>query len=214
MFGLILLAISVSMDALGMGFSYGLRKIQIPLLSKILLGLVSFGCSMLAILFGLLLRRFLPQPVNLILNIAILFGLGVYILISGIRETANPNEKQNKPPSSPIVWNLLNCTVTIVHHPTVADRDGNRIIEPVEAVLLGFAVSLDAFSAGLGVSLSGSSVGIFPVMIGLSHFLFLVFGEQIGKRLKHKLPHGESLLGLLPGLILIILSLLKLTELF
>ena len=53
-----LLAISVSIDALGIGVSYGMRKSKIPLILNILIGFIVFSMCLIGFLIGNILSIF------------------------------------------------------------------------------------------------------------------------------------------------------------
>jgi len=56
---MILLALAVSLDGLGVGLSYGLRRIRLPWTSLVLVSLVSVTASFLSMVTGHLITRVL-----------------------------------------------------------------------------------------------------------------------------------------------------------
>lgn len=98
--------------------------------------------------------------------------------------------------------------IEILKHPAAADVDRSGNISPGEAAILGIALSLDAFGAGLGAALIGLSPWITPVVIGLSSGLFIVAGLQAGAKMSG-LDWARRLV-FLPGMILIAIGILKL----
>ena len=61
MFFSVLLALSLSADALGIGLAYGLRRISFPPLSRLLLAAETFFMMEGFLLLGGLLSQFVPQ---------------------------------------------------------------------------------------------------------------------------------------------------------
>ncbi len=210
MIGLFLLAFSLSIDALGAGFTYGLKRIRIPLLSRLLFCLVSVCCSFLAATIGNLLCVILPFWVGNLISILILCFLGMRMLAASFKEWQHPKAIPDPPAAQGHwVWNALGFTITIVRHPLKGDWDKSSVIDPLEAVFLGFALSLDAFGAGIGYGLYGKALAL-ALPVGLFQFLFLTLGQLSGIRLNQKTERFDALLSFLPGILLLLLALMRL----
>lgn len=78
--GIILLAISLSMDALGLGISYGLRMIKIPILAKLVIALISAIFMLIAVILGNCIATIFPAIFSKIIGVTILAVLGTWIL--------------------------------------------------------------------------------------------------------------------------------------
>lgn len=210
MFGLLLLAFSLSIDALGAGFTYGLKRIRIPLLSRMLFCLVSVCCSFLAAKIGNLLASILPFWAGNLISILILCFLGVRMLTASLKEWRHPKAIPS-PPSTQghWVWNALGFTITIVRHPLKGDWNSSSVIDPLEAVFLGFALSLDAFGAGIGYGLYGGALAL-ALPVGFFQFLMLSLGQLSGIRLRQKTERFDALLSFLPGILLLLLAWMRL----
>lgn len=76
----ILLAISVSIDSLGIGLTYGIRNTKIYFLSKIILFIISILITSLAVFIGGLICAILPSNFANYIGIFILVFLGVWII--------------------------------------------------------------------------------------------------------------------------------------
>jgi putative sporulation protein YtaF len=209
--GIILLSLSLSLDSLGAGFTYGMKNIRIPPLSGILFFLTSVVCSLLATTLGHLLSNILPNHIGNLLSSLILLGLGLSMLISSIRESCSaptPKRKQIH-----WVWEILGLTITIVRHPAKGDLDASNTIDPSEAIFLGMALSLDSFGVGVGYGLSAATQ-VLPFLIAASHYLFLSLGQVIGKRLRRSVIGLDALISYLPGIVLMVLGLLHSIKVF
>lgn len=209
MIGLFLLAFSLSIDALGAGFTYGLKRIRIPLLSRLLFCLVSVCCSFLAATMGNLLATILPFWVGNLISILILCFLGMRMLAASFKEWKHPKAIPPPPTQGHWVWNALGFTITIIRHPLKGDWNQSSVIDPLEAVFLGFALSLDAFGAGIGYGLYGGALAL-ALPVGFFQFLFLTLGQLSGIRLKQKAERLDALLSFLPGVLLLLLALMRL----
>lgn len=102
-------------------------------------------------------------------------------------------------------WGII---IQILRTPSAADVDRSGTIQTSEAFLLGTALSLDAFGAGIGAALIGFPPLITSVTIAASCGLFLWLGTRAGFRVAGW-RWGRPLTAL-PGIILISMGLLKL----
>ncbi|MFS0723171.1 MntP/YtaF family protein [Paenibacillus sp. 1P07SE] len=232
---LILLACAVSLDGFGVGVTYGLRKIRIPFLSILIIagcsGLV-IGLSMIA---GQWLAGYLPPVVGQFIGAFILIGIGLFAIIQFIRRTNREPEdssvgnreqdvfvRDDVPthtdtamlpalsPSMVMIVELkrLGIVIHILRKPQAADMDRSGTISASEAVLLGCALSLDAFGAGLGAAMLGFSPLWTSLLIAGASGSFLLMGLRVG--LRFAASERMRALSLLPGVILILMGILKL----
>lgn len=80
MINYILLAISVSIDSLGIGITYGIRNTKIYFFSKIILFIISVFITSLAVFIGGLICTILPNNFANYIGIFILVFLGIWII--------------------------------------------------------------------------------------------------------------------------------------
>lgn len=85
----ILLAISVSIDSLGIGITYGIRNTKIYFFSKIILFIISVFITSLAVFIGDLICTILPSSFANYIGIFILVFLGIWIIYQSF-------DKENK----------------------------------------------------------------------------------------------------------------------
>ncbi len=76
-------------------------------------------------------------------------------------------------------------------------------------LLLGLATSIDAFLAGLSLSLTGAPIIPSIIIIGTTTFIFSIVGIKLGCRLGCRFERGVDILG---GVILIFIGLRTLLE--
>ena len=181
MISTILLAFCLSIDSLGIGFSYGLKKINIPFLSQIILFIISIFLSFMSMLFGSFLSNIFPIFFSKLIGSLILFFMGILIVLEAFKKNV------------------------------ILDFDNSNSIDYKEAVFLGFALSSDSISVGIGSGILGLDFYFLPILISFFHFVFLFTGLSLGKNFSmcsKKL--SSSFLALLSGIILIIMGILKL----
>jgi len=101
----------------------------------------------------------------------------------------------------------LGIIVQILKEPLAADQDASGNIELGESVLLGIALGLDAFGVGLGMSMTGLSPWMVPI-VAFSSSAFVFSGVILGFRVRQWRAQGRW--QSLPATILVLLGLLRL----
>lgn len=191
MFFSLLLALSISADALGVGLAYGLRRISFPPLSRLLLAAETFLMLEGFLLLGRLFAQAVPQGLAEGAARLCLLLFGGWLCLQGFG--------QGKKEGSPLA---------AIHEPSCCDKDGSSVLEPGEALLLGFILSIDSFAIGMGAAASGRAMGLLPLFAALFQTAFLSIGAYAGARLAGAARVRESLWSLLSGGILVCLALL------
>ncbi|CAH1200013.1 putative sporulation protein YtaF [Paenibacillus allorhizoplanae] len=97
--------------------------------------------------------------------------------------------------------------IQILRTPSIADVDKSGNISASEATLLGLALSLDAFGAGIGAALIGFVPLLTASVISISSGSLLAVGLRIGFRYAEM--NWMKKLSILPGCVLIVMGLLK-----
>jgi len=230
---LAVLAIAVSLDSFGVGMTYGLRKIKIPLLSVFIISCCSGIVIWLSMGLGKWLTTYLPSSIASHIGAFILIGLGSFALIqyfrgikrqenvveAGQHTELNHNKDEYKHEAEHISFlstatilrvelKRLGLVIQILKTPQVADVDRSGIISPSEAIMLGIALSLDSFGAGIGAALLGLSALLTAFTISLFSALFLMGGRQLGYKFAHL--SMMKYFSFLPGILLIMIGIFKL----
>lgn len=97
--------------------------------------------------------------------------------------------------------------IQILRTPSIADVDKSGNISASEATLLGLALSLDAFGAGIGAALIGFVPLLTASVISISSGSFIALGLRFG--LRYAEMNWIKKLSVLPGCVLVIMGLLK-----
>lgn len=219
---LVLLAFAVSIDGFGAGMAYGLRNIRIPLKSVSVIALCSGIAMLLSMHISAVFVALLPIKVANGIGSTILIGIGVWALFSGQASKngeplmhdnrGNDLDTGNEQGASQEVLSFeikqLGLVIRILKKPTIADMDRSGTITVGEATLLGCALSLDAFGAGLGAAMIGLPVWSTAVLIALMSALFLLSGLQVGLRFRRAMWLRR--LHYVPGALLIMMGLSRL----
>lgn len=212
-FSVSLLAMSLSLDALGVGIAYGLRRIKIPLLPKLVICFFSILYSEAALMLGKSLSMAIPPLAGKLIGITILLGMGVWIIIQALVKKENPSLNEayvNKEVTLiKIVIKSLGITIQVIKDPKEGDIDRSGTIDIKESVLLGLALSVDAIGVGIGSALAGFSSSLIPFAIGLFQLGFLYIGAYFGEKFALIGSINKKVLSLLPGILLISLAIIR-----
>lgn len=206
---LLLLAFAVSIDSFSVGFTYGLRKMRIPFKSILIIACCSGVTLLIAMLIGHLLLTFMPIYIADKLGGIILILIGAWVLLQFFRQEKQEsmNEENEK-----TIFNLeiksIGVVIHILRKPMRADMDNSGTITGIEAFLLGFALSLDAFGAGIGAALLGYSPISMSILVAVMSSLFVLAGIKSG----HLFADNKWMdkFACLPGILLIIIGVWKL----
>lgn len=201
------LALAVSLDGFGVGITYGLRKIQIPLKSIVIIVL----CSALVIFFtmniGHWLTQFVHPEVAGWIGALILIAIGCWAIYNMFRN--HPTTQEEDVIQKEFIFEIkkLGLVIHILRKPTEADVDRSGTISSAEAALLGMALSMDAFGAGIAAGFMGMSDWITPLVIGAMNLFFILIGYRIG--FKYANSKWMKRLSIIPGLLLILFGIIK-----
>ena len=97
--------------------------------------------------------------------------------------------------------------IQILRTPSMADVDRSGNISASEATLLGLALSLDAFGAGIGAALLGFVPLLTASVIALASGTFIATGLRVGFRYAEM--NWMKKLSMLPGCVLIAMGIMK-----
>ncbi|CDQ18269.1 manganese efflux pump [Halobacillus karajensis] len=188
---------AVSIDSFGIGCVLGLKKVGLTFKGVLLISCVSGGMFLLSSYLGHILTSIVsPEDAERVGALA-LIGIGIYFLWQFFKKEKGDEEGQEP-------W--LNPT-KVLNDPVAADVDRSGGIHGKEVWLLGAALSLDTIGAGISGALIGIPTLFTAVMITAATFFMLSCGILSGSKLSNK---AESL-SILPGVLLIVIGLIKLS---
>ncbi|OIK10004.1 sporulation membrane protein YtaF [Bacillus sp. MUM 116] len=208
LFSLLILALALSLDSFSVGFTYGLRKMIMPVKSVLIIA----SCAGLSLLLAVSIGHGLAK----ILSPSITAGLGGFILIAlgagVIYQYFRPEKEKEVQKQEKTIVNFeirsLGLAINILKKPLSADFDQSGTITGIEALALGLALSLDSFGAGIGAAMLGFSPYYLAIAVGIMSPTFVLLGIKIGS-LFHKYDWIQKLT-FLPGVMLIIIGICKL----
>lgn len=211
------LAISSSIDSLGIGITYGIKNTKIAIGAKSILFFISFIISIISIYFGNLLKFIFPDFLIHYLGSFLLILMGLFMCFQSVKvskkEYKIENDKNLKISDTEKIYSFfikcLGITIKIIKNPSSSDLDKSNVIDSKEALFLGLALSLDSFCIGIGFSMLNTFSIIFPLLTSCFQLFFLSLGNYCGKKLYSfsKLP--DNIWSTISGILLIIIGFCK-----
>ncbi|MEC3838899.1 sporulation membrane protein YtaF [Bacillus amyloliquefaciens] len=204
---LLLLAFAVSLDSFSVGFTYGLRKMKIPFKAIAVIACCSASVMFISMLIGHFLTKIFPVSVTEKLGGLILVGIGAWVIYQFFKPAKEPDYLLHEKTLLNLEVKSLGIVIHILKKPTSADIDQSGTINGVEALLLGIALSIDAFGAGMGAAILGFSPVMMSVTVGVMSSLFVSLGINAG----HFFSRWNWIdkMTFLPGVLLIIIGIWK-----
>ncbi|GGB37608.1 sporulation membrane protein YtaF [Virgibacillus dakarensis] len=173
--GLFFLVIAVSLDGFGVGIAYGMRRIRVPLIALFIIMLCSGVIVLTSMTIGSMITSYISAYTAKIIGGLILVSIGIFCLWNVIRsktdDTVHPSENS---------VSQLNQFKSVLKEPQQADLDQSGVISIQEAILLGFALALDAFGAGLGAAMLGYSPLLTASLVAFMSGLMVFGGIHMG----------------------------------
>ena len=168
-FMIIIIAVSLSMDAFSLSLAYGtlnIEKKQIITLS-IIVGIYHFFMPLIGNYIGNAVINILPIKPYTIVFLVLTF-IGVEMILESIKSERN--------------LNLMNI---------------------VELLIFGLAVSIDSFSVGIGLNVIYSVPVVCSLIFSISAFIFTYLGLILGKKINDMVGKISTIIG---GIVLIIIG--------
>ena len=214
----LVLAISSSIDSLGIGLTYGIKNTKISYLGKIVLFIISFSISVFSVWFGNLFSGIFSDFATKLIGNLLLIAMGIFICFQALhKDKKSPiltplsseliSDKNEKIYSFFI--DFLGITIQIIKNPTSSDLDASNSIDSKEAFFLAFALSLDCLCIGVCGSMIDINYVLFPLFISIFQLAFLSFGNILGKKL-HQLSHlPDNIWSMISGTLLILIGIFR-----
>lgn len=171
---LIILAftLSSSIDNLGVGLSYGIRKIHVSFGKNLLIAIICFVMSMGGITFGVWLSTILPGMLPVIFGALLLFIIGIRIILLAKPRKNEPSKEALQPKNGQ----------SIFKNPEEADFNKSDEIGWGESILLGIALSANALTNGVGAGLLGFSPVVISLTAAIGSFITVWAGVKLGSK--------------------------------
>ncbi len=172
----LILSFISSLDAFGIGITYGLKNIKFSFFSQFVFFFVALISTTFSIFLGNIFKNFLSSEFTNFVGAIIIIGIGIYTIFDCLKKQKD------------------------------FDFDKSNDINIKEAIALSLSVTADSLCIGLGGSLIGINNYLFPVLVSIFHLCFLLVGDILGENLINigKIPH--QLWNIVSGVILIVIG--------
>ena len=201
----ILLSAAISVDALGAGLTYGIRRIRVPGGAALLVAVTSLIGAAVSTLVGSTAADWLTTRLAERIGGLILVAMGLWIGWEGIRDGRRNHVASGADLLLSLRVRPLGVMIQVMRCPEIADVDRSGQLGAGEAVLLGSALALDTFGAGLAAGLGGGSWIIVAMAVGLMTLCGFAGGTALGRRVPE--GWGGVWLRMAPGVILTVMGL-------
>lgn len=187
MFTVLLLSVAMSVDAVGLGISFGVRKIKMGFSAAVIISLTGFFIITLAMLTGTGIQYLLSENTGSLISSLILIGMGLWVIVQSCEKPDSTGSR----------------TVKIVRSPQEGDLDKSGNIDKTEAFFLGLALSLDSVGICIGAGSMHLSF-ILPPAAMVMQMLFIVLGIWLGGIIGRKI--NTQICTLLSGSLIILIG--------
>lgn len=230
----LLFGISANIDTLMLGFSYGIKKQYISLLTNLFLSTITLLGTLFSIGIGLHLSTLITPAIARMTGSIFLILLGLYYCAKYFFKKRLAYPQQNFPhtltatsissaptaltntaaiPSAPTApTNTADIppsptapTNTADIPPSSADTSIPSTLSPAETIFLGLTLTLNNAGMGIGASLAGTHIFLTLGITFFTSALFLIAGNRLGTHFAAAFPWPDA--DVLSGLSIIILGL-------
>lgn len=200
---IILFVISSRSDNFIVGLSYGTKKIKINFFNNFIIAIISGIGTLLAMLTGNLLTRYIPVRFCKIIGSLLLIILAIYFIADALKTNKRKDQKADQKKVKHIQY-----YDNILEKPELADIDNSKNIELKEALVLGIALCLNNIGIGIGASIIGMNPFITSALSFLFSFIFIQIGRWLGEFYFSK--YFSETAQLISGLIILCLGIFEL----
>ena len=198
-----LLALSSNLDNVGVGTAYGVRRINIPFNSNLLIAFITTTGTFLSMVAGNQIGSLMDPSYANALGALMIGGTGVWVLILAFfkGEVDGSQQPQEATLSDKSFFRKV---LTILDNPVLADTDFSGHIDMKEGFFLALALTLNNLTTGAGAGLLRLDVALMVVFTAILSILTIWFAIAFGQYFSVRLLGRFA--GQISGLILIALG--------
>ena len=136
LFTTILLAISSSIDSLGIGITYGIKNISISNKGKLVIFFISFIITLISLYLGNILKLIFPNFIIDYLGSFLFILMGIFICFQALKKDKKEEKFENKKMENynyqktySFFINFLGITIKIIKDPVSSDFDNSNKVD-------------------------------------------------------------------------------------
>jgi putative sporulation protein YtaF len=179
---ILLLTVSSSLDNFGVGVSYGLRNICIPLALNLFIAFVNSGGTFFSMLFGKELSGFLQPRTAGSIGAFILLCIGSWIVAMEFRSRRTERSvfQSSSEKTAARKKTVLSNIYSYINDPFAAGILCSGLVTMKEGVILASALTLSNISTGLAAGMMGFSLSLTTAAAFTFNVLALSAGQKTG----------------------------------
>jgi len=178
-----LLAVSTSLDNFGVGISYGMRCICIPVAYNIMIAAINSAGTIISMSIGERIYRFIQPETAGYTGSAIFIAAGGWLIIRaiynklrGVSPAPGPEEDRERMAGRP----FLSKTLMVINRPDVIGLHCAGHIGFKESWLLALALTFSNLVTGVGAGLVGLDITLTTMAVFLAGISAVLIGTRIG----------------------------------
>jgi putative sporulation protein YtaF len=177
-----LIALSCNLDNVGVGISYGTRKIRLPLATNLYIALLTSAGTYLAMVLGQQVFMFFSPSFGAILGGGILVAMGLWVMVQEIvRRRQPPAEEETGAGTEPAPESWWRHLLNILEEPLRVDYDKSGHIDLKEGTILGLALMLNNLPNGVAAAMIKLPALLTTLAVGILSLLTFWLGISIGR---------------------------------
>lgn len=192
----LLISVASNLDNAGVGISYGIRDIHIPVKANAMIAFISAVATLIGGAFGSWLTHWIKPTFAHLIGTIVIVSVGIWVLCQPMLKNRSAEGKGS-----------TNMVTQILRTPEKADRDESKSISFTESITLGIALSMNALAGGFDVGVTDLNIFLAALFVGIISFLMISVCCWIGRRfVSDKIGDKATILS---GLLLIYIGLLQ-----
>jgi putative sporulation protein YtaF len=177
-----LIALSCNLDNVGVGISYGTRRIRLPLITNLYIALLTAFGTWVAMVAGQQVFRFFSPESGALLGGGILVAMGVWVMVQEAKKARQPDEAAEiADPAGGEEESWWQHLLAILGEPVQADYDKSGHIDLKEGTILGLALLLNNLPNGVAAAMIKLPVLVTVLAVGILSVLTFWVGIAIGR---------------------------------
>jgi putative sporulation protein YtaF len=177
-----LIALSCNLDNVGVGISYGTRKIRLPLATNLYIALLTSAGTYLAMVLGQQVFMFFSPSFGAVLGGGILVAMGVWVMVQEVVRRRQPpavEEAGADAATAPESW--WRHLLEILNEPLRVDYDKSGHIDLKEGTILGLALMLNNLPNGVAAAMIKLPALLTTLAVGILSLLTFWLGISLGR---------------------------------
>jgi len=191
-------SLSSNLDNVVVGIAYGIKKVKIGIIANLIIALVTSIGTLLSMLAGVYISKFLPRYVSNRLGATVIIILGVYFIILSLIKLVNNTKSKELA--------LKNIT-DMIEYAQKSDLDSSGDINIKEAFIVALGLTFNNLGTGVAASITGVNIQLTVIFTFILSFFTVIFGRAVGNHVLGEIFGKYA--PLLSGLLLIILGFIE-----